>query len=255
MKSFTAFWFLLRADLHVLRQQIVPGWINIGLWASISLVVFTYLLPSAHSLGMFLVPGCIIVAQLFDIYSNVVYLVGDFENDQVMLQRMSLPIASWIVWLEQIIFFAIRMLSQSLLVLPLSWPLLGNLFDLSQLCIWQFFLTIIFSALLFGAGSVCLASFTPTLSHIRNIWARMIFPMWFLGGYMFSWKTLYQASPYVAYCDLANPVMHATEAMRCAMLGAQGSLPFLYTLSGNIFFTIACTAVAIIRLNKRLDIP
>lgn len=251
----SALWYLLRADLHVLRSQIVDGWINIGIWSTVSLAVFTYLLPSANALGMFLVPGCVVAAQLFDIYSNVVFLLSDFENDQVMLQRMTLPVPASVIWLEQIVYCAIRMLLQSMLVMPLSWILLGNLFDVTQLSIFKFCITIIATSVLFSVGGLCLASITPSLAHMRNAWSRVIFPLWFLGGYMFSWKTLNASSPIMSYIDLLNPVIYASEAMRCAILGQEGSLPFWYSLGIIGLFSLLGTIFVIHRLNRRLDVP
>ena len=43
---------------------------------------------------------------------------------------------------------------------------------------------------------------------------RLVFPLWWLGGYTFSWQQAYALSPYFGYAALCNPLLYALEGVR-----------------------------------------
>jgi ABC-type polysaccharide/polyol phosphate export permease len=77
--------------------------------------------------------------------------------------------------------------------------------------------------------------------------------MWFMGGFQFSWMSLYSAIPVVAYIDLINPVIYVTEATRVALLGQEGYLSFWLCCGTLLLFSVGCAWYALKRMKKRLD--
>jgi ABC-type multidrug transport system permease subunit len=55
---------------------------------------------------------------------------------------------------------------------------------------------------------------------------RLIFPMWFLGGFQFSWLVLYKINPYLGWFSLLSPFTYANEASRSSILGPENFLSF-----------------------------
>jgi ABC-type polysaccharide/polyol phosphate export permease len=82
---------------------------------------------------------------------------------------------------------------------------------------------------------------------------RFIFPLWYLGGFQFSWKIFYKVSPSFAYLNLANPMTYVMEAMRGAILGQEDYIAFWYCMLALLFFSTICWFFALKKLKNRLD--
>jgi ABC-type polysaccharide/polyol phosphate export permease len=92
-----------------------------------------------------------------------------------------------------------------------------------------------------------------TISRMRNIWTRFIWPMWMLGCYQFSWAALYVASPQLAYLTLCNPVLYVTEGMRGALLGNPDCLPWELCIAALCFFIVLGWRYAYQKMKRLLD--
>ncbi len=101
--------------------------------------------------------------------------------------------------------------------------------------------------------ALMVGSFVKNMSTIGSVWMRFIYPIWFLGGFQFSWTVLFKTSPKLAYLNLINPMTYIMEAIRGAILGQEGYLPFWPCTSMVILFAFACAWYGIVRLKKRLD--
>ena len=82
---------------------------------------------------------------------------------------------------------------------------------------------------------------------------RFVYPLWFLGGFQYSWQVLYDFSPLFAYVSLLNPVLYVMEGTRAAILGQEGSLNFWLCILMLIFFTLLCGWHALKQLKRQLD--
>ena len=77
--------------------------------------------------------------------------------------------------------------------------------------------------------------------------------MWMLGGFQFSWATLYGLNEWAGYASLLNPLMYASEGYRSVILDPAQSLPFVACIGMLVFFHFLFTYMAIKRLKKQLD--
>ena len=91
------------------------------------------------------------------------------------------------------------------------------------------------------------------MSKLGSVWARYIFPMWFMGGFQFSWTALHHVLPIVAYINLLNPMIYITEAMRVALLGQADYINFWLCLVAMVIFSCVCFAAGMRNLKQRLD--
>ena len=58
------------------------------------------------------------------------------------------------------------------------------------------------------------------------LWVRIVFPLWFLGGFEFSWNSVHLIAPKLSYLLLLNPIIYMTEGVRAALLGQDGMISF-----------------------------
>ena len=100
---------------------------------------------------------------------------------------------------------------------------------------------------------IWVSSIVANMAHMGSVWARYIFPMWFMGGFQFSWIALHKALPNVAYINLLNPMMYITEAGRVSMLGQANYINFWLCLLAISAFSVLCFALGIRNLKRRLD--
>ena len=92
-----------------------------------------------------------------------------------------------------------------------------------------------------------------TISRMRNIWMRFIFPLWFLGCYQFSWAAIYALSAPLAYVLLCNPILFVMEGMRGALLGIQDCLPWGICCVALCFFIVIGWHYAYYKMKRLLD--
>lgn len=97
------------------------------------------------------------------------------------------------------------------------------------------------------------ASIIANMSKFGSIWARYIFPMWFMGGFQFSWISLHKVAPIISYINLLNPMIYITEMVRISILGQEGYINFWFCLIAITFFSVLCLAISIRNLKQRLD--
>jgi ABC-type polysaccharide/polyol phosphate export permease len=138
-------------------------------------------------------------------------------------------------------------------MLPIGKLTLWNQFDLTQINYFKLFLSFIFQNIFYACFVLWVASIIEHMNQFGSVWARYIFPLWFMGGFQFSWVALHHVLPYVAYINLLNPMIYITEAMRISLLGQDGYLNFWLSLLAIAFFSVITLCVGIRNLKRRLD--
>lgn len=247
---------LLRTDLKIFKQIINDKIINFLIWVVTSAWVNTYLMSAfgvSQDYATFMIAGFCATAGFFEIYPSVVQWVNDIEGDQIISYYLTLPIPAWLMLARMVVFFALSSGALSLIVLPTCKLLAWNNFDINTFSIIHFSCIFIVMNLFFGAFTLVITSFVKNMSSLSNVWMRFVYPVWFLGGFQYSWQTLYKTSPVLGYIALINPMTYVMEAIRISILGHQGYLPFWLCLLVTVFFTVVCTITGIVRLKKRLD--
>lgn len=253
---FSVFKELIRADLVVFRQLFVDRFINLAIWVVLVTFVAGYIMPFlglATTYGGIQLAGVIAATGLFELYSNAIELVTDFYGNRTINYSLTLPIPSWLAILSKASYFFITYIILALSIVPIGKLCLWNQLDLMQINYIKFLLIIIFQSMFYASFVLWASSIINAIVHLRSIWARYIFPMWFIGGFQFSWKALYQVMPAIAFINLFNPMIYITEAVRASMLGQADYINFWLCLLAILIFSVLCLAIGMRNLKKKLD--
>jgi ABC-2 type transport system permease protein len=256
MFYFNVFKALVCADLKVFKQSLIDKCIDIGIWVILTIVVMGYVMQHfglAHDFGPFQFAGVLAAIGLFELYGNAVELVSDFEGDRVINYNLTLPIPSWLAIIAKSTFYFITYCVLTLIMFPLGKLCLWNQLDLSQINYPEFVLILIAQNIFFACFLMWAASIIANMTKLGSIWARYIFPMWFMGGFQFSQLALWNAIPWLASLNVLNPMIYITEGMRAAMLGQAGYLNFWLCLIVTLGFAALALALGLRNLKKRLD--
>lgn len=246
---------LLQRDLKVFAQNAVDNYINTLCWVLLSLVVYQFIMPELGWIfkGEFLLVSCVISKSFFGIMDNVTSAVADLDGNKTISYDMTLPISHTMLFIKIAISNTIYAFLLALMIIPAGKLLLWNHLSFPYFCFPKFIIIITLSSLLAGFFSLCIIAITKTVVQIENVWGGIIFPMFCLGGFEFTWKTMHSVSPILAYLDLCNPLVFMFEGMRAATLDPALSLPFWYCAGALILFMIPMGYVGIYLLKKRLD--
>lgn len=247
---------LVHADLLIFKQTFIDKFIDVTIWVTLSLLVTAYVLPYfglAANFGVFQLGGMIAAAGLFELYGNVVDLISDFQGDRTIDYGLTLPIPSWMAIVSKAVYYYIIYVIISALMFPIGKLCLWNQLDLTQVSYFKLVLAILFQSMFFATFVLFTASLVKNMAQIGVVWARFIFPMWFMGGFQFSWIALHKMLPSVAYFILLNPMMYITEAVRVALLGQEDFINFWLCLVAITGFSALFLYLALRNLKKKLD--
>lgn len=249
---------LLRTDLIELRKTFFDQALNLGIWVFCTLVVMGYLTKTqfhitASDFGVFNLAGCIASAGLFEVYPRSFSFIADLEGPQIISYYTTLPVPPVYVFLTKMLYWLINTLLRGLILLPLGKLVLWNSFPLADVHWLKFLIIFLIGNLFYSALTLFVASIIPSMAQMENVWMRYIFPLWFLGGFQFSWYNLHKLSPMLAYVNLLNPVVYVMEGTRSALLGQGNNLPFWFCVIMLIIFSLLCVYIGIKRTKKRLD--
>ncbi len=247
---------LVKIEMTVFKQGFLDKLINLAIWVIMSLIVTAYVMPLFGlnaNFGMFQYAAMIGAGGLFTMYTSVVEFISDLEGERIINFYLTLPIPSWFVLLCKAIYYFIIYFIFTLLILPMGKLALWNQFDLTTIQYGKLLIILLVQNIFYAGFVLWAASKIPNIMQMENIWMRYIFPMWFMGGFQFSWLSLYKVMPIAAYINLLNPMIYITEAARVALLGQEGYLNFWICIGVILIFSAFCFIVGIRNLKKRLD--
>ena len=247
---------LLLTDYKVLRRTIAHKIINLGIRTVCYIFVNAYLLTQfgvTKTFGVMTLGAILAVTGIFEGYNCIATVVSDLESDKITYYYATLPLPSWVVFLRLIISNAVLFMILSVAALPMGKLLLWDTLNLCTINWLHLAITIVVANLFYGALVLFAASCAKGIEALDNAWARLMFPIWFLGGFNFSWHSLYNTSPSLAMLDLLNPVIYITECYRSSLLGPEGWLPFWNCIGMIILLTVITGWVGIKRLTRQCD--
>jgi hypothetical protein len=249
------FFKLLKRDLTVFWQHAIDNYINTLSWVLLSLLVYQFIMPNMGCTyqGDFLLVSCIISKTFFGIMDGVTNIVADLENEKAISYDMTLPISHTLLFVKIAISNAIYTCLLSLLILPAGKILLWNYLEFPHFSCIKFIIIIMLSSLFAGFFSLFIISTTKSIMQIEDVWHGILFPLFCLGGFQFTWKVMFQISPLMAYLNLCNPVMYMFEGMRGATLDPTISIPFWICATTLLLYSIPMGYVGIYLFKKRLD--
>ena len=248
---------LLRAKLVNIRSELIEKIINIYIWAGCVIFVTGYLMQSfglVQGFGPFQLAGILAAVGLFELYGNTVALVADLEGNRILSYYLTLPSSVGTVLMSSVFYYLIISMSVCIALLPLGKFILWNQFNLETIALTKLLILMIVINFFWAIFTFVLASYLLTIKKLGLAWCRVIFPLWFLGGFQFSWMAINAVSPMLSYVMLLNPVIYATEGVRAALLGQGEYLSFWTCCFVMVILYFIISWWAFKALKKRLDL-
>jgi len=247
---------LTKTHFYIARQQLLDKAINIYIWAFCSLFVMGYVMQSfglATDYGCFQLATVIGTIGLFEVYGNCFRCIADIEGDQHINYLLTVPASPAVVWWSMICSYTLIGLILSALMLPLGKLLMWNSFSLTAISWVKFSIILILANIFYGVFTIAVTAHVGAMSKMENVWSRFIFPLWFMGGYLFSWESIYSLSRPLAYTLLCNPILFVMEGMRESLLGHQDCLPWGICCAVLCGFIVACWVYGKYKMQRLLD--
>ncbi len=247
---------LLIRDARTFQQHILTRMIDACVWSGASLYVSQYLLPLFGmdlKFASFLVLGNLAVWAIFEVGTNMSILLGDLQGNNALSYYLSLPIPSSLIFVRLALTDAYKSFMATTPLLFLSKLILQDHFSLSSIHYPKMIACWVLSHILFGFFGLFVSSITKSFEYVTTIRQRILFPIWFLGCYQFTWHMLYQANPTIAYLNLLNPVVYVLEGMRGSTNTDLPTIPFHICIIAMIFFITLFAYLGIRKFKKRLD--
>ena len=232
---------LIYCDLLIFKQTFIDKYIDLAIWVILTIVVTGYVMPFfglANTFGVFQLGSVIAATGLFELYTSAIDLVSDFEGDRIINYNLTLPIPSWLAIISKTMYYTIVYCILAIAIFPIGKLCLWNQLDLMNVQYPRFLLVVLFQSTFYACFLLWAASITANISKLGTIWARFIFPMWFMGGFQFSWTALHKALPLVSYINLANPMMYITEAIRSTIFEQMDYINYWLCLGMIAFFSL-----------------
>ncbi len=256
MTSLKTFYALIKRDMKVFRWVFFDRLINACIWVIINGFISQYIFSKMgmqSGYGSFMACGIIISNGIFDILGNTSRLISDIEGDRTIDYYLTLPLPHWLGITRIALVNAFQSMCVSIAMFPLAKLLLGSNFSLSSIVWIKFFTIFIVAHLFYGYSSLVIASYMQNLWGIENIWSRFIYPVWVVGGFQFSWKTLHSVAPTFSYFNLFNPLVMCFEGFRGAVFGQEGYVSFWICFLSLVGWTIIFGYIGTKRMMRRLD--
>ncbi|MBM3894592.1 hypothetical protein FJ366_03295 [Candidatus Dependentiae bacterium] len=247
---------LLYADFLTFKHLFKDKIVDFFIYASLTTVVMSHFVQGvgiSANFGLFTAATGVAVSGMFEIFPRVMTLLSDLEGNKVISYDTTLPIPTWMSLTRIGLSDGLRNLLVGSLSLPFGLLFVWNEFNIANFNPTWFIVLLILNSLFFGFFGMFLASFVKNMSKVGSMWMRVIFPLWTLGGFQFTWLSLYLKSPFFSYLALLNPFLYTMEGMRAAILGQPGSLPLWVCATALASFTILCGWLAVQNIMKRLD--
>jgi len=242
----------------VLTPGLTDKIINNIVWTILNIIVFGFVMPKLglpENFGTFIAITMPASAAFF-ISINCIYgLLYDVTSEGSNLRyELTLPIPQWITFAKYGIENAAQAFIVASAVFPAGYIIIWQQFSLTLLGLLKLYVMLFATSLFAGFFALFIVSHTKDFfGGLDNVWTRIIFPMWFLGGFQFAWLTLYKISPTFAYLNLLNPLTYALEGCRASIMYTDTSLSYSHCLLALIFFTILFGYIGIQRLKRRMD--
>lgn len=249
------FSYLLWAELKVFKQAYWGKVIDSAIWVSILSFISCYIQPHLgvpQSFALVTLSGLLANAGLMEIYPNAMGFATDLTGTRQISYELTLPIPSWLIILKKMIYFAITSATIGVYVLPIGKLLLGNRLDFGNIAWAKLLLVFVLTNIFGGAFAVWVASKVVRVAT-DHTWMRFVFPLWFLGGFSFTWYSFYSFSPVLACIDLINPYIYISEGIRAALLGQEGFINFWLCCFAIVCWTGCFAWWGIVRLKRQLD--
>jgi len=250
------FWQLLKTDLLIHSQNIIGRIVDLTIWVSLVIFIFSYVFPEfgmSKYFGTFYLVGTIVSTCIFNIWGSTAIVISDFEGNNEISHSLTLPLPSWLYFIKLATGYACQTIITTSIILPLGKIILGSRMSFENISIPKFILIFLSINFFIGVFTLFVTSIPKSMHKIESVWTRILFPLWILGGPEFPWQTINELSPRLATLCLFNPFLYSMEGIRAAVLGQTGFINFWICFSMVWFSTVIFGWLGIRRLKKWLD--
>jgi len=246
---------LIWRDMSVFLPTFPGRLLNGAIWSGVTTCIFQYIGfgDASVDLGLFMACANAVSWGFFEVMENVSRLIADLQGERSITYALTLPVPQWMVFVRIALSNALQAMAIAIFILPMAKLLLWNHFSFVSVSLIKVIIIFVLIHLFYGFFSLWLASLVKNLESIGNIWMRVTYPLWFLGGYQFTWATFASKNAVLAHLNLVNPLIYCFEGIRSAVLGSAGYLPFWLCCSALVFFMVLTGTLGIHRMMKRLD--
>jgi ABC-2 type transport system permease protein len=252
-----AFFGLMLRDLFVLRREIGPFIIRVGMNPLLFLFVFTYVMPhmsggaalnptanmaaaGGGSFGTVLLPGLMAVAIMFSgIAAVALPLAQEFGITREIDDRVMCPLPISAVAAEKIVFSALQSIVAAVVVFPLAYYIPSTPVA-AHVSSWPFLIAVlILASLLSGALGLTIGTSVQP-KQIGLVFGVVVVPITFLGCVYYPWAAL-EHLRWLQIGVLVNPIVYISEGLRAALTPTMGHMPDGWILAALIFFLALLT--------------
>jgi ABC-type multidrug transport system permease subunit len=253
--------YLLQRSIIIMKQTLPDKIINHLFWVILNTVIFNYIMPQAPSIGINAEYGIFIAlsmpasAAFFGAINCMYGLLYDVTTEGSNLRyELTLPIPQYLIFVKYGVEIGIQTFIAASTLFPVIYLLLINQLPFYPLGIIKFYIALLATSIFGGFFSVFIVSVAQDMFQgLDNVWIRIVFPVWFLGCFQFSWNDLYTINTWVAYLDLLNPLTYALEASRASIIPSGSVLNFWVCIAALLIFASIFGYIGIHRLMKRMD--
>lgn len=256
VRYFDIFCNFVATHLFIARKGLWDQIINLYIWTCITLVIMGYVMQKfglMDGYGAFQFASIVSVVGLFEVYNTATKNIMDIDGDRNISYYLTLPARPAVVLLSMACSYALISMFLTVLLLPFGGLILYNNFDVSQISWGKFMIIAVLANCFFAMFTVAMIGHVGTISKMRNIWMRFIWPLWFLGCYQFSWKAMYSLSAPCAYVLLCNPITFVTEGVRGTLLIGSDFLPWGMCCGALCGYIFICWSYAYYKMKRLLD--
>lgn len=228
-----AFGGLFLRDLHVLRRELFPFAVRVGMNPLLFLFVFTFVMPhmtggaamnptaqmagaGAGGFSTVLLPGLMAVGIMFSgIAAVALPLAQEFGITREIDDRVMCPLPVWAVAAEKIVFSAMQSMIAAAIVFPLAYyvPTAPVQVHVGS---WTFLAAVLLLASLVSGALGLTIGTSVKPQQIGLIFGVVVMPITFLGCVYYPWANL-TPIPWLQYGVLFNPIVYMSEGLRAAL--------------------------------------
>ena len=260
---------LMLRDLFVLRREIGPFLIRVGMNPLLFLFVFTYVMPhmsggaalnptakmaaaGSGGFGTVLLPGLMAVAIMFSGMAAVAFpLVQEFGVTREIDDRVMCPLPIEAVAAEKIVFSALQCIVAAALVFPLAYYIPSTPV-VAHVSSWPFLIAVlILASLLSGALGLTIGTMVQP-KQIGLVFGVVVVPITFLGCVYYPWSALGQQLHWLQIAVLLNPIVYISEGLRAALTPTMGHMPNSGILAALVFFLSLLTWLGMRGFRRRV---
>ncbi len=250
------FVWLMWRDMLTLKKNVLQRVFDATIWSATNIAISNFILPAfgiEARFGLLIWVGTIVTMAYFEAGYAAQEFVEDRTGNNHLGFLLTLPIPSWLVFIKMGLGAALNSAVLSAIMIPVGKIIIQDGLSMKNVSFISFLCIFIAINLFCGFFSVWLLSWAPSSSRFKEVWRRVLNPLWAFGGYQFTWSVLYQTFPRFAFITLLNPLTYAFEGLRAAILGPVGFIPIWISIGMLLLWTLILIYWALFWLKKLID--